>query len=335
MRIEIQAVEEDEPGAAWSEILDRHLEAYLRWYQAPGGGERPTYLECERALKRYLPEWLPIWRAHCEAAGGDDVVARFLSLYRPPAYVQGCSQVAWNRPEPRLIRNYDYAPELWDGVLFRSAWTGRRVLAVTDCLIGALDGVNEAGLSVSLSFGGSQEVGDGFGAPLLVRVALETCRTAAEAAQLFRRVPTHMAYNILMLDRDGDFFTAFTGPSRPTIVRRTAASTNHQDRIAWARHAWATATLERERRLHACLADPEMDGDTLEEAFLHPPLRSTDYARGFGTLYTAVYRPAMGRLDLRWPGHCWSQSLDDFTPGTRTVELPGAHPGSRTPNPQR
>ena len=65
-----------------------------------------------------------------------------------------------------------------------------------------------------------------------------------------------------------------------------------------------------------------MSGDALEEEFLRPPLRSTDYDRGFGTLYTAVYRPDEGRLDLRWPGNEWRQSLAAFEPGERSIELP-------------
>ncbi len=321
MQIEIQAVAEDEPGHAWRDLYERHAEAYRRWYSGAEGESRPSFLECESALSRYLPEWIPTWRKLCELAGGGDLDARFLSLYRPPPYVQGCSQVALRRPEPLLVRNYDYTPALWDGTVLRTRWSERTVLALTDCLAGALDGVNDAGLAISLNFGGSQETGDGFGAPLLLRVALETCGTAAEAVQLVRRVPTHMAYNILMLDRGGEFFTAFTAPNRPAIVRRTAASTNHQDRIRWARHAHATATLERERVLNDCIARPQLEPETLIEAFLRPPLRSTGYRQGIGTLYTAVYRPHQGALDLVWPGARWSQSIDAFEEGTRTITL--------------
>jgi predicted choloylglycine hydrolase len=34
---------------------------------------------------------------------------------------------------------------------------------------------------------------------------------------------------------------------------------------------------------------------------------------GFTTVYTAVRRPAEGRVDYLWPGKGWSQSFDNFT----------------------
>ncbi len=74
-----------------------------------------------------------------------------------------------------LVRNYDYHPALWDGVLLSSSWTGRRVIAMLDSLWGVLDGINEDGLAVSLAFGGRQVVGEGFGMPLILRYVLETC----------------------------------------------------------------------------------------------------------------------------------------------------------------
>ena len=46
-----------------------------------------------------------------------------------------------------------------------------------------------------------------------------------------------------------------------------------------------------------------------------------EFARGFGTLYTAVYRPGSRAVTYRWPDDSWHQSLAAFTPGTRTVRL--------------
>ena len=41
-----------------------------------------------------------------------------------------------------------------------------------------------------------------------------------------------------------------------------------------------------------------------------PPLYNTAYSRGFGTLYTAVYRPDEGILDCVWPDTTWTRSFD-------------------------
>ena len=47
-------------------------------------------------------------------------------------------------------------------------------------------------------------------------------------------------------------------------------------------------------------------------AFLEPPLHNTNYAQGFGTIYTAAYYPAEGRAEYRWPGFTWEQAFDRF-----------------------
>jgi len=210
--------------------------------------------------------------------------------------------------------------ELWDldGKRYIDFASG---IAVSDCLVGAVDGINEAGLAVSLNFGGARDVGDGFGAPLVLRYLLEFCSTVAEAAYALRRIPIHMAYNILLLDRQGDFRTAFTSPGAPTILRRTEASTNHQDRVAWPLHAEATATLDRERRLFEMLGNWTLTQETFVADFLRPPLFQNRYGRGYGTLYTAVYRPAAGRADYCWPNRNLAMSLADFREQTVTVEL--------------
>ena len=74
-----------------------------------------------------------------ELVGGGDLEARFLSLYDPPAFVAGCTQALWTHRTPALVRNYDYAPSLFDGLILRSAWNGTGVVAMTDCVWGVLD----------------------------------------------------------------------------------------------------------------------------------------------------------------------------------------------------
>jgi predicted choloylglycine hydrolase len=52
-----------------------------------------------------------------------------------------------------------------------------------DYLWGLLDGVNDSGLAVSLTFGERPQVGQGLGVPMVIRYVLEVCGTAAEAVQ--------------------------------------------------------------------------------------------------------------------------------------------------------
>ena len=196
-----------------------------------------------------MPELLPTYERLVELAGGGDIAARFLTLYRPPAYMRGCSQAVWTGPPPLLVRNYDYSPQLFEGTVLHTAWNGRTVIGTGDCLWGLVDGMNEDGLAVSLSFGGRREVGEGFGVPLLLRYILEFCSTTKESVEVLCRVPTHMSYNVTVLDRQGDYKTVFIAPDRKPQVRDLAMTTNHQQGVEWHQHARASATLERERAL--------------------------------------------------------------------------------------
>ncbi|MDX1431967.1 MAG: C45 family peptidase [Gammaproteobacteria bacterium] len=316
MNLVFEAIDEPAAGAKWQATFEKHWAAYRAWFLAEGDAARPSYRQCVRELERHMPELMPTYERLVELAGGGDLAARFLSLYRPPPYLTGCSQAVWPEGDNRLlVRNYDYSVDLTEGVLLHTQWNGRRVLAMCDCLWGVLDGMNDAGLVVSLTFGGRKTVGDGFGIPLVLRYILEFCETTREAAKALARIPAHMAYNVTLLDRKGEFRTAYVSPDRRTVIRQFPVATNHQGRVEWLEHAHATATLERERFLFARLADPDETADSLLESFLEPPLFSRAYRKGYGTLYTAIYRPRAGTLELRWTNGAWRQSFDSFEEG--------------------
>jgi len=314
-----EAVDEALPGPKWKAMFDGLWPAYREWFLAEGIGARATYLESRDMLEAHMPRFLPAYDRLVELAGGQDIVARFLSLYRPPGYITGCSQVVWPGDEPVLIRNYDYAPGMTDGVILRSSWNGMGVIAMVDSMIGALDGINQAGLAVSLTFGGRRALGDGFGVPIIVRYLLEFCTTTAEAAEVLKRVPSFMAHNVTVVDRAGAFVTAFLAPDRPAVVRQIPIATNHQGEVEWHNHARATATLERENFLSFRLSDGAMNAAKLADTFLQPPLYTRAYDRGFGTIYTAIYHPRRGTAEFRWPGASWHFAFDDFTEGTHDV----------------
>jgi predicted choloylglycine hydrolase len=211
-----------------------------------------------------------------------------------------------------LVRNYDYPVSRLEGIVYLTAWSGRRVLGMSDCLWGLLDGINDAGLAVSLTFGGRRDVGDGFGIPVVVRYLLEVCATVDEAREALARIPVHAAQNLTLLDRSGTFLTAYLGPGRAPEFHSVAATTNHQGKVDWPEYARAIRTVEREQRVLELLEDPAMTRERFVSAFLEPPLRNTEYLQGFGTTYTAAYYPAEGRAEYRWPGFTWAQSLDRF-----------------------
>lgn len=282
-----------------------------------------------------MPELVPTWEGLVELSGGGDVEARFLSLWCPPPYITGCAQAVWvdptGREEPALLRNYDFAPALLEGNWLATRWIGRHVLAMGDCLWGALDGLNEAGLSASLSFGGRTVCGTGFGVPLVLRYLLEVAQTTAEAIKLLKRVPSSMSYNITLLDRHADWATVFIAPDRPAEVTRQKATTNLQHRVEWPEHARATRAVERLECLERTVAAAACAGD-VACALLQPPLFQTTYLRGYGTLYSAMYRPRSGTAELLWADQRWSQSLDAFKDGERKVTYLADAPEGASPD---
>ncbi|MFV0299888.1 MAG: C45 family autoproteolytic acyltransferase/hydrolase [Paracoccus sp. (in: a-proteobacteria)] len=322
MQIGWRAISEATPGPTWAGLFAEYWPAYRRWWLREGADARPTYRECRNALKRHMPEIMPLYESLCDLAGGGDLASRFLSFYRPPPYLSGCSQAIWPGKEPVLVRNYDYNPHAFDGIFLHTGWQDRRVMGTSDGLWGLVDGVNDAGLAISLTFGGRRVVGDGFGVPLILRHVLQTCETAAEAAEALARIPTHMSYNVTALDRKRDFVTVYMAPDRPAIVSHNAVATNHQERVEWEAHARMTATVERERFLLQRLTLHVEPEEKFIGAFLKPPIYSAAFDRGFGTLYTAVYRPRKGEAELRWPGAVWPLSLDRFDDDLRMIEVP-------------
>ncbi|WP_146453369.1 C45 family autoproteolytic acyltransferase/hydolase [Rubripirellula tenax] len=260
-----------------------------------------------------MPVLLPLYFQLVDLGGGSDAVARFLSLYCPTPYLSGCSQAVWTRDESFLIRNYDYSSKLWEATLLRSCWNGKQVMAMSDCAWGVLDGMNEDGLAVSLAFGGRKTLGVGFGIPLILRYILEFCDTTAQATEVLQRVPSHMAYNVTVLDRSGAHATVFVSPDRDVVVSRRKLATNHQDTVDWPEHERATASLDRAHVLSIRLQDPDETHERFVERFMEPPLYQFNHQMGWGTLYTTTYNPARGVFTCRWPGYCLERTFADFT----------------------
>lgn len=323
MSVEFRAISEDAPGPKWARQFAEYWPAYSAWWTREGLSGRPTYHQSRQAIRTHMPEILDLYDTLCELAGGGDKQARFLAFYCPPRYLAGCSQAIWPGNEPLLVRNYDYDKHAFDAILLKTRWNGRGVIGTSDGLFGLVDGMNDAGLAASLTFGGRREVGMGFGVPLIVRYILQTCSTVAEAGEVLKRIPCHMSYNVTVLDARRKFLTAYLRPDQPTVLTHAAVATNHQERVEWSSHARFTATVERERFLLQRLTLHPETQQKFVGAFLKPPLYSTAFASGFGTLYTAAYRPKSGSLDIHWPDRTWSKSFADFPEDQVRVVFPG------------
>ncbi len=322
LAVTFHSVAEAQPGRKWQAIFRHGWPAWSGWFGhwwAPAGTRR-----AERALRRYMPELVPLWEELVELAGGDERAGHFLTFWSPPRYLVHCSQaVVVDGDGPALVRNYDLDPSYNEGRLLLSGWLGHEVVGMVEGLVGLSDGMNDRGLAASLAFGGRVAIGRGFGVPLIVRYLLQVCADVPDAVEALRRLPCHMAYNLTLVDREGRHATVMLAPDRPAIVTPAPFATNHQIGVEWPRHGRLSQTLERAELLREVLEEPEIEADALLQRFLTPPLHRRRYSEGFGTVYTAMYRPGTGRMRLAWPGLVpWDQGFRAFTEESRRITYP-------------
>lgn len=295
------AVDEPYPGYKWLDFFEHVDQSYMAWFFKEGDIKRPSLEECKSALATYMPELIPLWETLLTLTNADDNLARMLSLYCPTPYVTGCSQAVWSRYSPILVRNYDYNPVLCEGRILKSHWHNTPVIASTDCLWGVLDGMNGHGLSVSLSFGGTDIIGTGFGIPLILRYILEFCSTTEEAINVLERVPTNMSYNVTIIDYYTNVATVELSPITPLTVKRTPFAVNHQGDFELSNYAMFSHSYERKQAIIDRLYDPIVTIESFIDAFEYAPLFTTNYENNFGTLYTAIYNPQLLAMEYRWP----------------------------------
>jgi len=308
----MSAMAERHPGAAWRGLLDATWPSYRAWYFGERHPRSPLS-ESHRALAQHMPELISTWehiRDLCADHESADEVAHMLTLWNPPPFAPGCSQLVVAGPARALIRNYDYHPALFEAVSASTQWNERRVIGTSDCLWGLLDGMNDGGLAVSLTYGGVTGTGVGFAIPLVVRYLLEVCETVEEAREVLGRMPVAGHYNLTMSDRAGTQTTAFIGPDRNPEFFNLGQATNHRglvpDNPELARRF---RSVERQDTLIS-LQRRESTPDQAVGEFLSPSLRSLDFEGGFGTLYTAEYLPDEAQLVYHWPGTTWERGFD-------------------------
>jgi predicted choloylglycine hydrolase len=317
----LHAYREAQPGPRWQALYDATWPAYRSWYVHEGLAARPSLEQCRTALAHHLPELLPTWERLCRLTGDDPTAARMLSMWGLPAFAVGCAQVVVPGERPVLIRNYDYDQTLFEGVIASTNYSGkRRVLGTSDMLWGLLDGMNDDGLAVSLTFGGRPGSGEGFGIPIVLRYILETCATVEQAVVALQRIPVAQSYNVALVDTTGNHATVFVAPGQLAAVSRLDATTNHRlDEVEYPAAAARFNSAGRQDKLTQLRA-AHASGKQLVAAMQGAPLRNDQFDVGFGTLYTAEYQPAAGTATWHWPNTSWTRSFDDAD-DVRTVDL--------------
>ncbi|MDX2682991.1 C45 family peptidase [Streptomyces soliscabiei] len=272
--------------------------------------ESRTVEGADRARKLFeahMPELVPV--LHRLAGRLDRPEATtFLTLATLRPFFSGCTQIGGSGT---LLRNYDFSPDDCEGTIVSSHFL-RPVIGTQDAAWGLLDGMNDAGLAVSLTFGGRFVHGPGFAILIVLRYLLETCDTVDEAVAKLRSIPIAIPQNVTLVDPE-QAVTVFVGPDIALTEAPDACAANHQHMPVPDEQEQSSRTQERLSAVRAAGADVA--------AMLKPPLYQSAYEEGLGTVYTAHYRPSEGRVTYYWPSESWEQSFDDFAPGSRTVTL--------------
>ncbi|MFC8422197.1 C45 family autoproteolytic acyltransferase/hydrolase [Streptomyces sp. NPDC057236] len=287
-----------------------HVQAM--WPRAEGWmtEEGRTAEGAERARKLFethMPELVPVLERlarRLDRPGAET----FLTLATLRPFFSGCTQIG---ASGTLLRNYDFAPDECEGTIVSSHFL-RPVIGMQDAAWGLLDGMNDAGLAVSLTFGGRFVHGPGFAVLIVLRYLLETCDTVDEAVGRLRSIPIAIPQNVTLVDSE-KAVTVFVGPDIPLTEAPDACAANHQ-------HLPVPDDQERFSRTRERLSTVRATGTDVA-AMLEPPLYQYAYDEGLGTVYTAHYRPAEGRVTYHWPGETWEQSFTDFAPGSRVIAL--------------
>lgn len=314
------AYDAGEPGsAAWIERahgawpLIKSLGSDATWTVAGQAAAMDTFAE-------HMPELVPVLGelgAALDQRGG----AAYLTHTTLTPFFEFCSQTS---TAGALVRNYDFDPRYCERAICRSSFL-RPVIGMQELLWGLLDGMNDAGLAVSLTFGGRMVKGPGFSVLMVVRYLLETCTSVEQAWHKLRTLPVCTAQNLTLVDAD-QAVSVHIGPDLAAERTDDVCVTNHQREPVPDEQERGSHTQERLAAIRAAKAqaDAGSAADPVEEivqALLRPPLYTTDYAGMLGTIYTAAYRPGEGRVSYVWPAERWEQSLAAFEAGTRTVTV--------------
>ena len=305
------------PGAAVAEEFHRAWPSYRRWFLRAGEGERASYADSRDAVRTWMPEIYDDYLAYVAAVGGGDLEARFLSHWCPPPLVTACSIAMTGRPDPLLVRNYDYPPLLCDALALRTHWSGRSVIGMADCGWGLMDGINDAGLAIAIAFGGRRQVGPGFGIGLVVRYLLQVSTSTEDAVRRLAGLPVQMSYNVAIADRSGDHRVVHVSPDRPAATSPVPFAGNRQGTTEWPSHAEYSGTVAREEYLASLTAFPLVDHEGFAASFLRPPLFRPLVESTWGTVYTVAYEPVTGAMTLLWPDDRWRLGVHGDETGHR------------------
>ncbi|TMU87274.1 peptidase C45 [Bacillus sp. BHET2] len=210
----------------------------------------------------------------------------------PKTEAMGCSSLLTNE---YYVRNYDFTPDLYDGIFSLVQPAGAFASAGYNLqILGRHDGVNEHGLVAGLHFVSNEGYAKGISPWAALRMVLDTCSSLEEASGLLKELPHSACYNFSLGDQKGRM--AEVEVSLDKVIVRYGESflscVNHfqTDQLKSKNRPAIQGSLQRNKNI----LELKGKGHSHHEMFnyfknTHSPLFFTDYTNLFGTLHTFAY----------------------------------------------
>lgn len=222
----------------------------------------------------------------------NQAAALFSGYDMPKVGALGCSAIM---TEDYYVRNYDFSPDLYDGVFsLIQPDVSLATVGYNLQLIGRHEGVNQKGLVAGLHFVSNHGYTKGVSAWTAVRMVLDSCSTTEEAVDMLKEIPHAACYNFSLGDKQGNHAVVEASPDNVVVRRESSvlSCVNHfQEEKLQNKNR---PSIEQSVNRHYHLVDLADQNKTHFEMFhhfkdIHSPLFFTDYDDLFGTLHTFSY----------------------------------------------
>lgn len=283
------------------EALGRLGPAFQRPPWWPPAPDAEFAERCRRLVARWHPALLEEYEGYA-AAQGLDPAFLWQQVCRTSLRARrfACSTVAWRAPDGGFWvgRNYDFQPiqRIRDLIRLRPR-EGLASLGMMGSVPGGrYDGVNEAGLFVSLHAVMAEEPPPRPGIPfhLIPRILLERCHSAEEAVEALLHMPHALPLNIVVADPH----RAYVVEIHPLAVavreseNGMLVATNHYEHPAmrpWQGRRDPRFSMRRKERLeHRVETGDGSPWERLREALSDHEAPICGHCPGFATLWSLI-----------------------------------------------